>query len=215
MNTFNKADEADRAGMATKATATVFVAASNFFDAMNVFGDLEPDIAERSKYAKWKAVDILKAISEGRTPRPGPPAAEGADDLELSSSGAAGGAAGGAAFAPAPIPAAVPVGFPVAHPAPVPYAAPAPAWSSPVAAVAGGPSHSPAAAAAAAAAAVGAASAPPAPTVPPPTVRYGALPPDLSDAHELCLFAARAVQAQDRALAISKLHAALARLQQR
>lgn len=33
-------------------------------------------IQEKQKYASWKAVDIRKALAEGRKPVPGPPVAE-------------------------------------------------------------------------------------------------------------------------------------------
>ncbi len=45
------------------------------------FGELPADMAERQRYAAWKAADIRKAIREGRKPDAGPPVKE--DDLDL------------------------------------------------------------------------------------------------------------------------------------
>ncbi|KAI9906528.1 hypothetical protein PsorP6_003975 [Peronosclerospora sorghi] len=73
MEIFSKADDEDRAGMATKSTARTFYAAGTFFDILNQFGDLSEDIAEKRRYCKYKAATILKAIKEGNTPTPGPP----------------------------------------------------------------------------------------------------------------------------------------------
>jgi len=44
---------------------------------LNQFGPLSSDIAEAQRYAAWKAADIRKALREGRTPLPGPPATWG------------------------------------------------------------------------------------------------------------------------------------------
>ena len=73
LKVFVGADNEDRAGKATRATAKKFLAASNFIDLLKIFGNLEPEMHEKSKYAKWKAADIAKAFREGRKPEPGPP----------------------------------------------------------------------------------------------------------------------------------------------
>jgi vacuolar protein sorting-associated protein VTA1 len=54
-------------------TAKTFLAASIFLELLRVFGDLDPEVAEKIKYAKFKAADIIRALKEGRTPTPGPP----------------------------------------------------------------------------------------------------------------------------------------------
>ncbi|EEY66038.1 vacuolar protein sorting-associated protein VTA1 [Phytophthora infestans T30-4] len=77
MEIFSKADDEDRAGMATKSTARTFYAAGTFFDILSQFGDLSEDVVEKRRYCKFKAATILKAIKEGKTPTPGPP--EGLD----------------------------------------------------------------------------------------------------------------------------------------
>ncbi|KAK6154452.1 hypothetical protein DH2020_008700 [Rehmannia glutinosa] len=97
---FAKADKQDRAGRADLNTAKTFYAASIFFEILNQFGELQPDIEQKQKYAVWKAADIRKALKEGRTPLPGPPGGDkdpsvpsstssGENDLELSRSDSA------------------------------------------------------------------------------------------------------------------------------
>ncbi|KAG2605790.1 protein HOMOLOG OF MAMMALIAN LYST-INTERACTING PROTEIN 5-like [Panicum virgatum] len=73
LNVFAKADKQDRAGRADINTAKTFYAASIFFEILNQFGELQPDIEQKQKYAIWKAAEIRKAIKEGRKPEPGPP----------------------------------------------------------------------------------------------------------------------------------------------
>ncbi|CAL9166892.1 unnamed protein product [Musa hybrid cultivar] len=80
-NLFAKADKQDRAGRADLNTARTFYAASIFFEILNQFGKLHPEIEQKQKYAVWKAVDIRKALKEGRKPEPGPP---GGDDVSTS-----------------------------------------------------------------------------------------------------------------------------------
>ncbi|PXF41654.1 hypothetical protein BWQ96_08665 [Gracilariopsis chorda] len=70
---FYKADEQDRAGNATRATATTFYASMCFLEVCSVFGSLPADLEEKLRYAKWKAADIIKALREGRKPEPGAP----------------------------------------------------------------------------------------------------------------------------------------------
>ncbi|OQR91799.1 cell 5A endo-1,4-betaglucanase [Thraustotheca clavata] len=81
---FMRADEEDRAGNANKNTARTFYAAGSFFDILKQFGSPSEDIIEKTKYSKFKAADILKAIKEGRTPTPGAPSeqlSESTDEL--------------------------------------------------------------------------------------------------------------------------------------
>ncbi|KAJ7963718.1 Protein-like OF MAMMALIAN LYST-INTERACTING PROTEIN 5 [Quillaja saponaria] len=84
LNVFSKADKQDRAGRADLNTAKTFYAASIFFEILNQFGVLHPDLEQKQKYAVWKAADIRKALKEGRRPQPGPPA--GDEDLSVPSS---------------------------------------------------------------------------------------------------------------------------------
>ncbi|GFZ04962.1 hydroxyproline-rich glycoprotein family protein [Actinidia rufa] len=81
LNVFAKADKQDRAGRADLNTAKTFYAASIFFEIVNQFGELQPDLEQKQKYAVWKAADIRKAMKEGRKPVPGPPG--GDKDLSI------------------------------------------------------------------------------------------------------------------------------------
>lgn len=71
LKVFVGADNEDRSGKATRATAKKFLAASQFIELLKIFGNLEPEMGEKIKYAKWKAADIAKAF-KGRKPTPGP-----------------------------------------------------------------------------------------------------------------------------------------------
>ncbi|XP_020223085.1 protein HOMOLOG OF MAMMALIAN LYST-INTERACTING PROTEIN 5 [Cajanus cajan] len=79
LNVFAKADKQDRAGRADLNTAKTFYAASIFFEILNQFGPVAPDLEQKQKYAAWKAADIRKALKEGRKPIAGPP--DGDEDL--------------------------------------------------------------------------------------------------------------------------------------
>ncbi|CAK9871979.1 unnamed protein product [Sphagnum jensenii] len=81
LGVFAKADKQDRAGRADANTAKSFYAASIFFEVLLQFGELQTDILEKQKYAAWKAVDIHKALSEGRKPVPGPPVDDMSTDV--------------------------------------------------------------------------------------------------------------------------------------
>ncbi|KAF9548026.1 hypothetical protein EC957_007309 [Mortierella hygrophila] len=69
---FGKADDEDRAGQGSQKTAKNFVAAANFLELLKVFGDIDSEVEEKIKYAKWRAADIVKAIRDGRQPAPPP-----------------------------------------------------------------------------------------------------------------------------------------------
>ncbi|PPQ99556.1 hypothetical protein CVT24_005344 [Panaeolus cyanescens] len=75
LKVFASADNEDRAGRASKATAKKFLAAANFLEILKTFPkkDVADSNEEKIKYAKWKAADIAKAFREGRKPAPGPP----------------------------------------------------------------------------------------------------------------------------------------------
>jgi len=70
---FKRADDEDRAGNATKNTAVAFRACSIIMEVCQTFGEMPPDLVDKHKYAKYKAVDIITALREGRKPEPGPP----------------------------------------------------------------------------------------------------------------------------------------------
>lgn len=83
LKVFKAADDEDRTGRASKATAKKFLAASNFFEVLKIFPKSEISEATEGKikYAKWKAADIAKAFREGRKPSAGPAASEVSPDL--------------------------------------------------------------------------------------------------------------------------------------
>lgn len=61
-------------------TGRLFLVSSQFLEITRVLGHVSEEIEERIRYAKWKASDIVKAINEGRQPRPGPPGTEEHDE---------------------------------------------------------------------------------------------------------------------------------------
>ncbi|KAK9077587.1 hypothetical protein SSX86_005924 [Deinandra increscens subsp. villosa] len=107
-NVFAKADKQDRAGRADLNTAKTFYAASIFFEILNQFGDVQPDLEQKQKYAAWKAADIRKAIKEGRKPVPGPPGG----DIDLSDTSSNGNEPGPSRSEPPPTTRAAPESHP-------------------------------------------------------------------------------------------------------
>lgn len=89
MKVFNKADTEERAGRADMNVAGGFMSAMVLFEVMRCFGPHDDEVAERHKYAKWKAAYIVKCINEGTVPIPGPqkpdgtPLGGGAEDLGM------------------------------------------------------------------------------------------------------------------------------------
>jgi len=126
LNVFDTADQQDRAGTADMKTVRAFQAAACFFEVCKLFGDLSSDIQEKHKYSQWKAVDIAKAIREGRKPIPGginedpelqggggqadagPGQAGGFDNHGNAAGGAGGGGGGGGVRQPSPAPSFAP-----------------------------------------------------------------------------------------------------------
>ncbi|KAI8929796.1 Vta1 like-domain-containing protein [Entophlyctis helioformis] len=88
LKVFINADNEDRNGMASKKTAKTFLAASIFLELLKTFGELDPEIQQKIKYAKFKAADIIKALKEGRTPTPGPPGGDPADQTNVGAAAA-------------------------------------------------------------------------------------------------------------------------------
>ena len=82
LKVFASADNEDRAGRASKATAKKFLAAAHFLEVLKSFSQSEvsDSVLEKVKYAKWKAADIARAIREGRKPAPGPPGSTESED---------------------------------------------------------------------------------------------------------------------------------------
>lgn len=70
---FQKADDSDRSGNHGLQVAKDFLAAANIFEACKQFtddGTLPEDLAEKSKYGKWRFVELCKAAKERRAPAP-------------------------------------------------------------------------------------------------------------------------------------------------
>ena len=118
---------------------------------MKQFGELDEDVAQMCKYAKWKTTDIMKALKEGRKPQPGPPGGEDDDGFgdmggDMGGGGGAGGGGGGggglaepAAPPAAAFPPAAPTGQPVAPAGGMPGLPPAAPTGQPVAPAGGMP----------------------------------------------------------------------------
>ncbi|KAL1970517.1 hypothetical protein VTN77DRAFT_4161 [Rasamsonia byssochlamydoides] len=75
LEVFSRADNAVRANKATKQTADTFQAAATFLELCQIWGQLDPDIASKIKFAKYHAVRIAKAIKNGEDPNLSNPAA--------------------------------------------------------------------------------------------------------------------------------------------
>ena len=76
LETFNRADEAQRANKVTKQTADAFMAAVTFMDLLNIWGEPEKEIKDKSKFAKYHATRILKAFKAGEDPNATNPVVE-------------------------------------------------------------------------------------------------------------------------------------------
>ena len=76
LDTFNRADEAQRANKVTRQTADTFMAAATFLDVLNIWGEMEKETAAKSKFAKFHAARILKAFKAGEDPNATNPVVE-------------------------------------------------------------------------------------------------------------------------------------------
>merc|ERR1740129_553197 len=70
LQVFGQVDSSDRAGLTDAGTAAQFYAASIFLDVCAQFyeGELPPDLQEKSRYAKFRAVQIRECIKQGLPP---------------------------------------------------------------------------------------------------------------------------------------------------
>ncbi|TKA63652.1 hypothetical protein B0A49_07983 [Cryomyces minteri] len=84
LDTFRRADDAVRANQASKQTADTFQAAATFLDLMTIWGPQEPEIASKSKYAKYHALRIAKALKAGEDPNLSNPTQEPATEETMS-----------------------------------------------------------------------------------------------------------------------------------
>lgn len=77
-------DTKDREGIANVQTVRAFFTCGHIFEAMAVFGPVTEDIAQKAKYAKYKATYIQKCLKNGETPLPGPiEGLEGSDSVPV------------------------------------------------------------------------------------------------------------------------------------
>lgn len=91
LETFERADAAQRADKVTRATADTFQAAAAFLDVQAIWAPLEGECAAKSKFAKFHALRIAKALKAGEDPNatnpkveePAKPAAAEGDDEGL------------------------------------------------------------------------------------------------------------------------------------
>eukprot|EP00730_Choanoeca_flexa_P017064 TRINITY_DN8169_c0_g1_i1.p1 TRINITY_DN8169_c0_g1~~TRINITY_DN8169_c0_g1_i1.p1 ORF type:complete len:380 (+),score=91.90 TRINITY_DN8169_c0_g1_i1:178-1317(+) len=74
---FEKANQQDMAGQATKTTADMYYKCASLFEIMAQFPNGAEEVAEPRKYAKSKAAHIIKCIKQGVQPTPGPIDAQG------------------------------------------------------------------------------------------------------------------------------------------
>ncbi|EMC95006.1 hypothetical protein BAUCODRAFT_149040 [Baudoinia panamericana UAMH 10762] len=68
LETFHRADEAQRGHHVTRQTADTFQAAATFIDLLTIWGPLDQEMAAKSKFAKYHALRIAKAIKAGEDP---------------------------------------------------------------------------------------------------------------------------------------------------
>ncbi|OCL09624.1 DUF605-domain-containing protein [Glonium stellatum] len=68
LDIFQKADNAVRANKASAQTADTFRAAATFLDMLTIWGPLEHEITAKSKFAKYHALRIAKALKAGEDP---------------------------------------------------------------------------------------------------------------------------------------------------
>ncbi|KAJ5719030.1 Vacuolar protein sorting-associate Vta1 N-terminal [Penicillium malachiteum] len=74
LEVFNRAEAAMTANKVTKQTGDTFQAAATFLELCQNWGELDPEIAGRIKFAKYHAIRIAKAIKAGEDPNATNPA---------------------------------------------------------------------------------------------------------------------------------------------
>jgi len=65
---FNWADSEDRAGRYNKNVVKAFYSAGMLLDVCAVFGELNEDVAQQKKYAKWRAAHLHNCLNSGEQP---------------------------------------------------------------------------------------------------------------------------------------------------
>jgi len=89
LETFNRGDGSQRQNRVTRQTADTFRAAFTFFDLLGIWGEVDAEIKAKSRFAKYHAVRIAKAIKNGEDPNATNPVIEepkapepGEEDIE-------------------------------------------------------------------------------------------------------------------------------------
>ncbi|KAI9777026.1 MAG: hypothetical protein M1816_004978 [Peltula sp. TS41687] len=73
---FQRADNAVRANMVSRQTADTFLAAATFLDILQIWAEPDAEAAAKSKYAKYHALRITKALKAGLDPNESNPKSE-------------------------------------------------------------------------------------------------------------------------------------------
>ncbi|KAI5366293.1 Putative vacuolar protein sorting-associated protein Vta1 [Septoria linicola] len=76
LETFHRADEAQRNNKVTKQTADTFQASATFMDLLTIWGQMDQEFSAKSKFAKFHALRIAKAIKAGEDPNASNPVIE-------------------------------------------------------------------------------------------------------------------------------------------
>ncbi|KAH8700626.1 Vta1 like-domain-containing protein [Talaromyces proteolyticus] len=76
LEVFTRADNAVRANKASKQTADTFLAAATFLELCHIWGELDPDVLSKIKFAKYHAVRIARAVKNGEDPNLSNPVVE-------------------------------------------------------------------------------------------------------------------------------------------
>lgn len=76
LDTFRKGDAAQSENRVTKQTADTFMAAATFLDLLSIWGEVDAEVAAKSKFAKFHAARILKAFRAGEDPNATNPVVE-------------------------------------------------------------------------------------------------------------------------------------------
>jgi vacuolar protein sorting-associated protein VTA1 len=76
LETFERAENAQRENKVTRATADTFQAAATFLDVQTIWAPLDGECAAKSKFAKFHALRIAKALKAGEDPNATNPVVE-------------------------------------------------------------------------------------------------------------------------------------------
>jgi vacuolar protein sorting-associated protein VTA1 len=76
LETFERAEKAQRENKVTRATADTFQAAATFLDVQTIWAPLDGECAAKSKFAKFHALRIAKALKAGEDPNATNPVVE-------------------------------------------------------------------------------------------------------------------------------------------